>query len=75
MSDDRFIKQNNKGGSCISSDCMFVTAAISCCLLSTIGFITYIVYLGIYAFDNPDPTDCWYLSGSTVGQTSREAAI
>ena len=25
--------------------------------------LTIVIYLGIYAFDNPDPTDCWYIDG------------
>ena len=26
--------------------------------------ITYMVYLGIYAFNNPDPAACWVVEGT-----------
>ena len=28
------------------------------------GLITYMVYLGIYAFNNPDPAACWVVEGT-----------
>ena len=42
--------------------------AISClCTLACLGgLITYTVYLGIYAYNNPDPEECWWIKGLDV---------
>ena len=41
--------------------------AISClCALSILGgVITYVVYLGIYGYNNPDPALCYWSEGLT----------
>ena len=31
------------------------------CLIGVL--ITLIIYLGLYAFKNPDPPNCWYIDG------------
>ena len=50
--------------------------AISClCGLACLGgLITYTVYLGIYAYNNPDPEECWWIKGLDVSQTTSAAA-
>jgi len=49
------------GGTIISLIC-------SCACLA--GVITYMVYLGIYAFNNPDPEACWWTEGDVHGSAT-----
>ena len=45
------------------------------CALGIIGgVITYQVYLGVYAYNNPDPTECWWAKGLDHSYTSETAA-
>lgn len=41
----------------------------SCACLG--GVITYAVYLGIYAFNNPDPASCFYVEGVTTASADQ----
>ena len=55
-----------------------VAIQICACLCSLIflgGAITYGVFLGIYAYGNPDPADCWWIKGLEQSRTSAEAAL
>ena len=49
---------------------------ITClCALSILGgVITYIVYLGIYAYNNPDPLECWWSKELTHSYADETAA-
>ena len=38
-----------------------------CSFLSLAAVITFCVYLGIYAFDNPEP-ECYYIAGTETTQ-------
>ena len=50
--------------------CLVTCLCIICC-----AYVTLLVFVGIYAYKNPDPTDCWYLAGMQVGMASEEAAL
>ena len=59
--DDQFKAMQSSagtGGTIVSLIC-------SCACLA--GVITYMVYLGIYAFNNPDPEACWWMEGDVHG--------
>ena len=57
------------GGSTLAS---VISCLCSCAMLG--GAITYTVYLTIYAFSNPDPTDCWWVDGMAAGTVSKTIA-
>ena len=53
-------------------------AKASCCAISLIVvgvFATATVFLGIYAFNNPDPEACWVVKGMDDPTTTRDAAV
>ena len=50
--------------------------AVCACFCTILGStIALVVYLGVYAYNNPDVTDCWYVDGMTVGETTAQAAL
>ena len=62
--DDQFKTMRDSagtGGTIISLIC-------SCACLA--GIITYMVYLGIYAFNNPDPAACYWTEGAATGSAT-----
>ena len=60
---DDYIKQASLNGSGGSRLAQGLTCLITLACLG--GIITYWVYLGIYAYNNPDPTDCFWGEGLT----------
>jgi len=45
-------------------------------MLAILGaLISYVVFLGIYSYNNPDMTQCWWIKGLPTSYSSEEAAI
>ena len=67
--DDTFKNAVGGAGMCIQ----LLGCLCACGMLG--GVITYFVFLIIYAFNNPDPAECWYAEGLTAGALTETAAI
>ena len=46
-----------------------------CGLIMLAGSITYGVFLGIYAYGNPDPDQCWWIKGNPTSAATQEGAV
>ena len=63
--------------SCCSSvfEVIWNILGVACLYMPYLSTVFFAVLLGIFAFNNPDPAECWFVEGMEVGTASRETAM
>ena len=72
MSDNSYRKTGGVSG---TGDKVLLCVGLSCCCIIFGLIATFITYLGIYAFNNPDPKACYFIEGNEVGYATKVEAI
>ena len=71
---DQAQKAKDKWDDWMGSPCTKITAIVGAVIVAGV-FTTATVYLGIYAYKNPDPLNCWITRDVFVPSLTKEEAI